>query len=134
MLLYNLWLVLEYLSHGQQTEILQVLVSVLDEQPQLRDTELHGGRVVGDTHDHCGDALVEQGHGRGAVDEVGERLDQLLTKTRFQRGQRAKLRGKKNKITLDYRISKILCIASNLASFRDGIQRFLKPVKSCSHF
>ena len=88
--------------------------------------------MVGNTHDHRGNTLVEQGHGRGAVDKVGERLDQLLTKTRFQRGQRAKLRGKKNKITLDGRISKILCIASNLASFWDSIQRFPKPVKSCT--
>ena len=95
MLLYNLWLVLEYFSHGQQTKILQVLISVLNEQPQLRDTELHGGRVVRDTNDHRRDALIEQGHGCRTVDEVGEGLNQLLPETRLQRGQSTKLRGEK---------------------------------------
>ena len=50
--------------------------------------------MVGDTHYHCGDTLVEQGHGRGAMDEVGKRLDQLLPKTRLQGGQCPKLGGK----------------------------------------
>ena len=77
---------LEYLSHGQQTEVFQVLISVLDEQPQLGDTQLHGCRVVGDTHYHRGNALVEQRHCRGAVDEVGEGLDQFLTKTGLKGG------------------------------------------------
>ena len=30
-LLNDLWLMLEYLSHGQETEVLQVLISILNE-------------------------------------------------------------------------------------------------------
>ena len=59
-LLNDLGLVFEYLGHCQQTEVLQVLISVLYEQPQLRDAELDGGSVVGNPHDHRGNALVEQ--------------------------------------------------------------------------
>ena len=60
MLLYDLWLGLEYLGHGQQTQVLEVLVSILNEQPQLGHTQLDGGGVVGQTRDHRGDALVEE--------------------------------------------------------------------------
>ena len=59
-LLNDLRLVFKYLSHGQQSEVLQVLIGILYEQPQLRDAELDGGGVVGNPHDHRGNALVEQ--------------------------------------------------------------------------
>ena len=42
-LLEHLGLLFLQLSHGQQTEVLEVLVGVLQEQPQLGDTQL-GGR------------------------------------------------------------------------------------------
>ena len=93
-LLDNLWLVFEYLGHCQQSEVLQVLVSVLYEEPQLGDAQLHGCGVVWDTYYHRGDTLVEQRHGRRAVDEVGEGLDQLLPQTGLEWSQSTKLNGK----------------------------------------
>ena len=41
--------------------------------------------------DDGGDALVEQGHGRGAVDQTGHGLHQLLTQSRLQGGQGTEL-------------------------------------------
>ena len=96
-LLDNLWLVFEYLGHCQQSEVLQVLVSVLYEEPQLGDAQLHGCGVVWDTYYHRGDTLVEQRHGRRAVDEVGEGLDQLLPESGLDRSQSTKLNGKERK-------------------------------------
>ena len=85
---------LKYLGHGQQAKILQVLISILDKQPELGDTELHGGGVVGEAQDHCADTLIEQGHGCGAVDEIGKGLHQLLGQPRLQWGQCTKLKGR----------------------------------------
>ena len=47
--------------------------------------------MVGQASDHRGDALVEERHGRGTVDEVGERVHQLLPQTRLQRHQCSEL-------------------------------------------
>ena len=44
MLLHGLRLALEYLGHGQEPEVLEVLVGILDVQPQLGHTELCGVR------------------------------------------------------------------------------------------
>ena len=93
MLLDDLWLVFQYLGHGQKSEVLEVLIGVFDEQPQLRDAELNRCRVIGYTDDHRGNTLVEQGHGSGAVNEVGQRLNELLTKTRLKGSERTKLSG-----------------------------------------
>ena len=85
-------MVFKYLCHGQESKVLEVLIRVLNEQPQLGDAELYGGRVVGDTHYHRGDALVEQRHGRGTVDEVCQRLYQLLSKAGLQGCESTKLK------------------------------------------
>ena len=90
-LIQQLWLVLQDLCHGQQAQVLEVLVSVLDEEAELGDAKLHGGVVVGQARHHGADALVQEGHGRGAVDEVGEGLDQLLPQSRLQWSQSTKL-------------------------------------------
>ncbi len=41
MLLDYLWLCLEYLGHGQEAQILEVLITILNEQSQLGHTQLH---------------------------------------------------------------------------------------------
>ena len=48
--------------------------------------------MVGHSRDDSGDALVEEGHGCGAVDEAGEGLYQLLPQPRLQWSESAKLR------------------------------------------
>ena len=87
----QLWLSLQYLGHRQEAEVLEVLVGVLDEEVEFGDAELHGGGVMVEASDHCADTLVEQRHGRGAVDEVGKGLHQLLPKPRLQWSEGAKL-------------------------------------------
>lgn len=74
MLTQQLWLALQDLGHCQEAEVLEVLVSVLDEEVELGDAELHGGGMVVEPGDHGADALVQQRHRRGAVDEVGKGL------------------------------------------------------------
>ena len=91
MLTQQLWLSLQYLAHRQEAEVLEVLVGVLDEEVEFGDAELHGGGVMVEASDHRTDALVEQRHGRGAVDEVGKGLHQLLPKPRLQWSEGAKL-------------------------------------------
>ena len=91
MLVEELRLLFEYLRHRQQPKVLEVLVGILDEEAELGDAELHGSIVIGQPGHHCTDALVEQRHGRGAVDEVGEGLHQLLPQSRLQGGKGTKL-------------------------------------------
>ena len=47
--------------------------------------------MVGHSRDDSGDALVQQRHGCGAVDETGKGLYQLLPKTWLQGSEGAKL-------------------------------------------
>ena len=83
MLVKDLWLLVKNLCHGQQSEVLQVLISIFNKQSQLGHTQLHGGCVIGHPRYHSGDALIEKGHGRGAMDKVGKRFDQLLAESRL---------------------------------------------------
>ena len=39
--------------------------------------------MIGHPRYHRGDALIEKGHGRGAMDKVGKRFDQLLAESRL---------------------------------------------------
>ena len=52
---------------------------------------LYGRGVVREASYDGGDTLVEEGHGGGAPDEVGEGLDQLLAQPRLQGSQGSKL-------------------------------------------
>ena len=52
---------------------------------------LYGGGVTGHANNDGGDALVEQGHGCGGVNERDERFHQFLAQPRLQRSQRSKL-------------------------------------------
>ena len=88
---------LQDLGHGQQPQILQILVRILDENPQLLHAELDGGGVVGQAgrhgqqhRDHRIDALIQQRHGGRGMDQRGQGFDQFLAQPRFQRRQRAK--------------------------------------------
>ena len=87
---------LQDLGHGQQAQILQILVRILDQNPQLLHAELDGGGVVGQAgrhgqqhRDHRIDALIQQRHGGRGMDQRGQGLDQFLAQPRFQRSQRA---------------------------------------------
>ena len=58
MLVEQLGLLLKNLGHGQESKVLEVLISVLDKEVELGDAELHGGSVVGQARHHRADALV----------------------------------------------------------------------------
>ncbi len=75
---------LQNLSHGQETQVLEVLVRIFDEEAEFGDTELHGSVVIGHAHNDRADALIQQGHSRGSVDEVSKGFHQLLAKSWFQ--------------------------------------------------
>ena len=47
--------------------------------------------MVGDPRNNCADALVEEGHGRGAMDQISQGLYQFLSETRLQRSESSKL-------------------------------------------
>ena len=47
--------------------------------------------MAGEASDDRADALIEEGHGCGAVDEIGEGLNQFLPQSGLQRSQHAKL-------------------------------------------
>ena len=54
-------------------------------------TDLYAGAVVGNPHDDGHDALVQQRHGRRAVDQTGQRVCQLLTQSRLKGAECTKL-------------------------------------------
>ncbi len=53
--------------------------------------------MVGEARYHGADALVEERHGRGAVNQIGKGLHQLLPQSRLERSQCAKLCGRRER-------------------------------------
>jgi len=62
-------------------ERLTVLVRVLNEEAKLGDRELDEVGLVEHALGDGVDALVEERHGRGVVEEVGHRVNQLFGQT-----------------------------------------------------
>lgn len=52
----------------KQTQILEVLIGILDEGPQLSYAEAHQRYLVRETNDASLDAFIEERHGRSGVD------------------------------------------------------------------
>ena len=80
----------------EEAQILEVLVGIFDEGAELGDAQTHQRNLVRQADDAGLDALVEKGHGRGGVDEVGQRLHQALGQPLLQRSKRSKLFVKKS--------------------------------------
>mmetsp|Transcript_11019 Transcript_11019/g.34967 ORF Transcript_11019/g.34967 Transcript_11019/m.34967 type:complete len:681 (-) Transcript_11019:135-2177(-) len=84
---HRLWVHLEDATERDQPEVLEILVRVFDEQAQLGNAQLHQGHVVGTPGDARLNALVHERHGRRAVDQRRQRVDQLLGESLFCRRQ-----------------------------------------------
>jgi hypothetical protein len=79
----------EKLTDPTQQSLL-ILVLAFDEDPQFLNAQSNDGQMLDQTSCASVDALVQKGHHRSCVDDIGERLHQAFWQTRFHRTQERK--------------------------------------------
>lgn len=80
--------------HGEQTQVLQVGIRVLDKSAQLANAQTHDLFVLTQATDAGLNDFEEQRHGGCSVDEGGEGLNQLLGQARLVRRKQSELDAK----------------------------------------